>query len=211
VARPLAQRRDSGSTGRARKGRRRGKSAKGRPCTSPRIELWEIESGDGDGAGGMGPEMEPPRPRSTGPRRISGATAVRGGTPASPARRGRAPTAAGARRRRCPWRGKGAHLPYLAPASPSAHRRSWMGALPQGPDLDLEEGRGRRDGGRRLGPAGGWDGGSPQTPRECSTDPSLLHFAAPVAAPAGAATVHFRSAFCRCSCLCSICRRQSNF
>jgi hypothetical protein len=153
--------------------------------------------------------MEPPRSRSTGPRRISGATAVRGGTPASPARRGRAPTAAGERRRRCPWRGKGAHLLDLALASPSACRRSWIGALPQGPDLDREEGRGRRDGGRRLGPAGGWDGGSPQTPRECSTDPCLLHFAAPVAAPAGAATVHFRSAFCRCSCLCSICWRQS--
>jgi hypothetical protein len=63
----------------------------------------------------------------------------------------------------------------------SARRRSWMGALPsrpravrppQGPDLDLEEGRGRRGGGRRLGPAGVWDEGSPQTPRECSNDPA---------------------------------------
>jgi hypothetical protein len=125
-----------------------------RPCTSPRIELWEIERGDGDGAGGVGAEMEPSRPRSTGPRRISGATTVRGGTPTSPARCGRAPTAAGARRRRGLWRGKGAHLLDLTPASPSPPAGGPGWALCP-PDLELCV--------RRRGPTSTWkkegDGG----------------------------------------------------
>jgi hypothetical protein len=60
----------------------------------------------------------------------------------------------------------------------------------------------------RWGPCRlGW--GKPPVPQECSTATPVLQIAALVAAPAGAATICLRSAFCRCRCLYSICWRQS--
>jgi hypothetical protein len=43
---------------------------------------------------------------------------------------------------------------------------------------------GEGGGSREVGPAGGWDGESPQSPRECSIATTQLQNAAPVAAPA---------------------------